>query len=325
MQIENVMSVDSLNINLEINMANKFLSTFNDSGKEFTDQQQAHYTGDNMVNYEQLLTSGHRADNAKLDSTDCENYGVLSKPEIKAHSELDNVSDANTVSGNRHDHLTKVDHTNNIISCMLSVADIRAVESDDYLNVVDDGDDDNYMVVIDDTSTSCHPSSKNVSATQQAKESSKSAGNDNNDCLVIIGESSSTSTTCPNDDYLPSDANPNKPSQYEYLVGAADATIQGFIDVVDEIKHCNDATSGGHTIVDGGMLSSMFICENYSRLLDVDKQQQEQVATESDYNHATETFDLGDYDNNIGSNVNANNVSMLLITIIITLKTREFK
>jgi hypothetical protein len=82
-----------------------------------------------------LLISSKRT---ALAITNCEHYDILSKPEIKAYSELENVPNANTVTGNKHDHLTKINHTNNI-SCKLSVADVQIVESDNYLTVVDDG------------------------------------------------------------------------------------------------------------------------------------------------------------------------------------------
>lgn len=63
------------------------------------------------------------------------------------------------------------------------------------------------------------------------------------------------------------------------------------------------------------MLSSTLIDENYTSLLDVHEQRQEEVPTVSDYDNRTQTCDLSDYDNNTGSNVNVFNVSMLLIII----------
>jgi hypothetical protein len=109
------------------------------------------------------------------------------------------------------------------------------------------------------------------------------------------------------DNYLTPVDNPNKSSNNaqpdsEYLVAAADATSQGYIDVVDDSKHCSGST---------------FISEarNYTSLLDVHEQQQEHEVREPDYDNTTETCDLSDYDNNAGLNVSAVNVSMLLITI----------
>jgi hypothetical protein len=99
-------------------MANKFSPNSDDFDHAFTAQQQANYTGDNMVNYEQLLMNDHCADYAKLEKSDCENYDVLSKPKIKAYFERENVVP---------------------INCKLSVGDVQAVENNDYLPVADDG------------------------------------------------------------------------------------------------------------------------------------------------------------------------------------------
>jgi hypothetical protein len=88
-------------------MAAESSPTSNDFDNAFTDQQQAHYSGDNMVNYEQLLMSGHCADYAKLEKSDCENYDVLGKSKIKAYSDRENVVfDASRVkpTGGRYGH-----------------------------------------------------------------------------------------------------------------------------------------------------------------------------------------------------------------------------
>lgn len=67
-------------------MANKFSPSSDDFHHAFAAQQQANYTGDNMVNYEQLLMNDHGADYANLEKSDSENYDVLTSPKSKRTS-----------------------------------------------------------------------------------------------------------------------------------------------------------------------------------------------------------------------------------------------
>jgi hypothetical protein len=152
-------------------------------------------------------------------------------------------------------------------------------------------DNDNYLIVIGDTITSCQSSTKNVSVTEQ------SAAIESDDYLDIIGENTRAS-----DNYLtPFDrSNPNESpnsAQSEYPVTAA--TSQACIDVVYDSKYCNGSTFTSEA-------------RNYTRLLDLHEQQQEQVAGVSNYDNATETFGLSNYDN-AGLNVSAVNVSIFAV------------
>jgi hypothetical protein len=124
-------------------MANKFSPSSDDFDHAFTAQQQANYTGDNMVNYEQLLMNDHCADYAKLEKSDCENYDVLSKPKIKAYFERENIVP---------------------INCKLSVADLQTVENNDYLSVADDGSNG------PSTSSSCNNSMSRGPPSSQSSE-----------------------------------------------------------------------------------------------------------------------------------------------------------
>lgn len=156
-------------------------------------------------------------------------------------------------------------------------------------------DNDNYLLVIDDTGTSCN--SSKAFATEQASKSLTLAGNDNEDYLVVTGESSSNAVAVayPTDDYLIPVDNSKEPSnsvQPEYLVVAADATCQGYVNVVDDSKYYRGST---------------FTSEAH-------EQQQEQ-ATRQDHDNKTVALDLSTYDNTAQLNAKTNEVSMLVTKI----------